>query len=727
MKKKLLLIALLLFILFPFLKPVIGNADGTEKNEDGVIVLQAPKDDIEIYTRYKDNNFQLITKEATSLTGLKAALLNITGSIKELVWSGLMNLGKFNTAMVRYLFGFDLDTAIKEPILNLTANLASGMLSLASSIGIIAVMVIMLIKYIGEQRISQAFKVFGMTMLIFVGLVTLSSSNRNNSLGTTIVNIDNLVESKFVTVNPVFSQDTKDVPTSDDSTNNTLQSAGDMISAKIFRTNVYEPYLTFVYGTSNEETIRQKSVQYKNENYDRIGILLDNDYDSADSEKIFDSVTKYEAEELKNRTISWKNNLSLAMQGLFYLVLNLAQTAIYFILCLLRLILILLRWVLFPLMPILLLFSMFITEINAFKNGARGFITVVGLKGLVAFAMVFVASYMSLGYGMAADIDDPFVKIVTIAIFLVTPVGLYFFRSIIGKLITGQLTMSDVGNVVRNPYRTARKMNKASKEQAKLAKMRRKQIKEEMKRNRKKKNPPRYKLHTPNSSKQPFSDRRNEKKVPNTASPNEEKVPNNVSQNNPDSTNKENIGVLRRYKTEKPEKVPEQKTRTPRLSEIRKERSPERVQKTPNKLNQKFNQAHENSRYQDMAYKRYQPERQRIQKQAQERATQRQQEQARIVATGRSSKRSGQSTQATNGVLQKHAGNTHKRSGQLYHPKQRVEQPRGKMRNSGQTGALPAAKKTRQPNSEIQNKKTGQPRVDTKKIVPQKGVKRRRV
>lgn len=750
MKKKLFLLVACLFFLLPIFTPTASLADETAKTENDIVVLPAPSNDSDLYTRYKDNHFQLITKEAKSLTGIKATLLNISGGVKDFTWAGVMNTGKFNATMVSFLFSYDIDTAIKTPILNMTASLANGMLSIASTFGILAVMFIMIFKFLGEQNIKGAVRTFFMTMAIFAGLVFFSSSNRNNSFASKVVDIDNAVESTFVTVNPVFTESTQNVPTGNEgSPNGQLQDAGTMISAKIFRTNVYEPYLLNVYGTTNEETIRKKTIKYKNTDYERIGILLNNDSDSDTSEDLFDTVTKYESEELKNKTISYKNNWTLAMQNLFYLVLNLLQGLVYFVLCILRLILILLRWLLFPLMPILLVLALFNSSVNAFKNGGKAFVTIIGFKGLVALAMVFMASYMSLGYSMAATVDDPFTKIITIALYLITPLGVYFFRNVIGKLLMGNLSLSDIGNVMRHPYRTAGLMNRASREQAKLAKQRRKEMKKRYKKNNGdgKKDPPKYKLQSPKSAEQKRSDSRNE-------APNQQT---NDSMNQPkldrDGEQKQNVGAVRRYKQEKPVKEPDSKkeAKAPRLSQLRKERSHERQQKEPNRVSKKLSQAHENSRYQDMKAKRDLPERKRVQKQAQERSEQRQQERMRVVSMARAPRREGQSVQAVKGEFQRNAGNMHKQAGQTYQPKQQVTAVRGQWRTANTTKTSGTKQRVGVPTRPVQkgtkpsvsvpvSKESTSPTVEVTKRTPPrktiqkeptrqatKGVKRRRV
>ncbi len=737
-----------------------------KKKEDTNVSINdktPPASDTELYSRYKDNSFQLMTKEATSLTGLKASIQNLSGGLKEFIWSGIVNTGRFNTAMVGMLFSFDLDTKIKQPILNITASMASGMLSIASSIGIIAVTLIMVFKYIAEQKVRSAFFVFLTTIGIFTTLVCFSSSTRNESISSYVVDIDNKVESTFVTVNPTFSEETK-IDTTNKNSEQSLKSASDLIKAKVFRTSIYEPYLIFNYGTSNEKKIREKKVEISGSEYDRIGVLLDNDGDTNNNQEIHEKTVQYESDKLKNKTISYKNNFSLVGQGIFYLVLNIIQMIIYFVLCILRLILVLLRWLLFPLVPVVLLLGMFNTGINVFKNSAKGFITVIGLKALVSFTMMFVAGYMSFGYSMASEINNPYEKIITICIYLITPIGLYFFRSIIGQMLTGTLKASDLNAVVRHPIRTANRMNRASKEQAKLAKERRKDLKEQAKKRKKEEEERKEKdgksgedTKQPKSSESKFSNRRNEDRSSNPKSENAQE------QNEKQPEQPKDIGAMRRtrkekepsikeaQKQEKQEKQEARRQRTEkRFSSLRREMpSKENQEGTTNNiiLGQKFQKAHEESRYQDMKHKREQPERQRIKKHSKQRAERRMQEQQRLTSTGRSPRREGQFTQRPKGEVKQQTINTRPRTGKKFTPRsqqQPIIQPKAKWKKTGSNqGNTPVRKVPNRKNQgqkvpvKSQRQKSQSPKgrqskrtVEMKKtleVKQPKGVRRRRV
>ncbi|OTN83960.1 hypothetical protein A5819_003510 [Enterococcus sp. 7E2_DIV0204] len=741
MKKKFILRSIILALLVFLVFPVYSYADKSsslspkdkieelhdevveEKEASEPIALEIPKNDSELYERYEDSQFQLITKEAKGITGI---FINISGALKEIVFAGIVATGRFNTAMVDFMFSYNLDDSVKKPILDITSGLAGGLLSLAGTLGIASVVLVMALKYIAEQNLKKIAILFFMTISLFVGLLILKDSTKTDSIAETVVNVDNSIETVFITANPTFTQEpTDNVPMPDEGTpTGGLKSASDLISSKVFRTGVYEPYLLFTYGTANEETIRKKTVKYNEKEYDRIGILLDNDFDNENSRKIFEAVTKYESEELKNKTISWKNNMSLFVQGIFYITLNIAQGIVYFLLSMVRLILVLLRWIMFPLTAILLFTAFFNSGVNVYKNVGKGFATVIGLKAIVSFAMVFVASYMSLGYSVSSKADNPFVKIFIILIYLVTPVGLYFFRHLIGKMITGNLSLNDIGSIIRNPYRSARLMNKASREQSKLAKERRKQMKEDRKKkknggdnedddNNEDKNAP----NQPKSSENTRSDKRTDGET-DSDSPELDK----------DGEVRENVQSMRRYRTEKPEKEVTPKSNTPRFSNLRREKANSNTEKNRSKAGEKLNDLHENSRYQDMKEKRDQPERQHVKRQAHQRNAQRQQEQLRVSAVGRSPRRSGQTTSPKQGEFQRNAGNTHKQSNARYEPKkQKTEiQPKAKWRKPSSSHTV--SPKT--PKASVAPKNTTRMQQSRKQTAPtpkRTGVNRRRV
>ena len=62
---------------------------------------------------------------------------------------------------------------------------------------------------------------------------------------------------------------------------------------------MYEPYLLMNYGTSDVNKIRKKTVKYKDKEYDRINLLLDNDMNSEENNKLMEEVVNYESKDLK--------------------------------------------------------------------------------------------------------------------------------------------------------------------------------------------------------------------------------------------------------------------------------------------------------------------------------------------------------------------------------------------------------------------------------------------
>ena len=248
--KKMSRLCLLFFsclLLLSISTPVFASPEG---DRNGVVVQETTTDVDRIYERYKDNSFELMTKEMPkeSLTGFKETLTNATGTMKNMVWGMVKGIGQFNAEMVKFLFTLDVITPIKEPVQQLTASIASNMLSIAGSIGIGFVTLIMGIKFIGEQRFRKAFRVFGMTILIFTGLSVCKDATTSDSLFHQMFEADKQIEAAFVKVNPVLNGES--VPESKDgNVDDRMKSAGELMASRIFYTNVYEPYLLMNYGS----------------------------------------------------------------------------------------------------------------------------------------------------------------------------------------------------------------------------------------------------------------------------------------------------------------------------------------------------------------------------------------------------------------------------------------------------------------------------------------------
>lgn len=459
--------------------PVFASPEG---DRNGVVVQETTTDVDRIYERYKDNSFELMTKEMPkeSLTGFKETLTNATGTMKNMVWGMMKGIGQFNAEMVKFLFTLDVITPIKEPVQQLTASIASNMLSIAGSIGIGFVTLIMGIKFIGEQRFRKAFRVFGMTILIFTGLSVCKDATTSDSLFHQMFEADKQIEAAFVKVNPVLNGESVS-ESKDGNVDDRMKSAGELMASRIFYTNVYEPYLLMNYGSSVPESIRKKSVEYKGESYDRIQILLDNDVNQGKNIELHEEVTKYEAEELNNRTVQYFKNLDNMFYGCFYLIVNLIQTVVYFLFCFIRLIIAVMQVFLLPLLPILLLVGLFMTEMNVFANYFKAFGITIFMKGMMGFACVFFATFLSLGFQLSNKVSNPWQKILTMLVYLFMPFGLYIFRRFLGSLFTGRVSLANALAFATHPFSTEKKLRTAAKEREKENKLRRKTAQEERK------------------------------------------------------------------------------------------------------------------------------------------------------------------------------------------------------------------------------------------------------
>ncbi|MEX1541536.1 hypothetical protein AB3I13_13905, partial [Enterococcus sp. C62] len=446
-----------------------------------------------IYDTYKDNSFELMTKEkeGSFLGKIPAAIANSSGVFKSFVWSGVKMLGSFNASMVEFLFDMDVVSNIRESVQKFTSNIATNMLGIAGTIGISFTAIVMFVKFAGEGQLKKSFFVFLMTILVFTGLVILKDPKANNQLFNLAFSLDSTVETAFLKTTPVLTTEEEEKynqasENEEETADQKLTTAGETIAARVFYSNVYEPYLLLNYGTTDVNAIRKHKVSYNNKDYDRINLLLDNDVDTSNGEKIHEKATDYEADKLKNKHIQYYNNWTNVGYAFFYLVVNLIQTVVYFVLAMFRIVTGVMQVFLIPLFPILLFISLFKTELNAFYNYAKAFGILTALKSMAGFTCILFTSFLSFGFQLSVKEHDPWKKIMIILVYLLAPLGIYFFRTFLGSLFTGRVTARNALAFATNPFSTERRMRRAAKEQQKerreQAKKRRQEEKEKQKR-----------------------------------------------------------------------------------------------------------------------------------------------------------------------------------------------------------------------------------------------------
>lgn len=461
------IILLVFTFMFVITQMTHASVDGNGVNVESII-----SDPGTIYERYKENSFQLMTKpyESDALFGgaIEEMYNNISGTIKNMIWSAVRAVGAFNTTMVKYLFNLDLVSQVKQPFVNLTASIAQSMIGVAGTIGISIVALLMVIKFAVEQRFRSAFILFLMTVFTFTGLAILKDVNSADSVATTILNVDKAIETSFVQVNPAFINGDKVAPSTSQTPEKQMKQAGDLIATQVFYTNVFEPYLLTNYGTSDIKKIRSKSVEYENKRYDRIQILLDNDLTTEDGKKIHEAVTDYEADENKNKAIQYFNSSDNSIFLLFYLVVNLLQTIVYFMLSMFRNAVAFLQILFLPLAPIMLLFGLFIESVNAFKNYTKGSLILMFLKALLSFLAIVFASYLSIGFKIAQGNMDAWQKILTLIVYICLPFVLYAMRHFIFMLLVGELNGRQMVRLMTNPFA----FNRMARQQAKAYRQR---------------------------------------------------------------------------------------------------------------------------------------------------------------------------------------------------------------------------------------------------------------
>lgn len=439
--------------------------DGTEKKKFDVQRKDPTDDTDEIYKRYKNNSFTLMNKEFTGLAKLFSFVQNFSAMWKTIWWGGVVMTGRVNTVVTHQLFSLDIASAIKDPIQQLTLKISTNLTNVATSVGLAAIVLFMLARYVTTQDFKKVFQIFLMTILTFVAFAFFNNPSSNKYFFDSVISIDNYLEESFAGINPQFSPNEKQVAA--DSENK----VADKISAEVFKNNVYLPYLYMQYGTTDMEKIRESKIDYQGEEYDRIGALLDNDSSSEEQLSFTEEVTNYEVDTLGNNNPTFKNSFILAGISTWYIISNVIQLFIFGILGLLRLALQVLLIFLPAMLPVCLATSLILMGHSILPNFLKGLGTVMLLKASLTLVTITFTSYISLGYSTANVLSDPITAIITMIVWILAPFIMYYFRGILGSIFSQNMRMGMImSGGFMNPmkYNRQRKLERANeKEQRK--------------------------------------------------------------------------------------------------------------------------------------------------------------------------------------------------------------------------------------------------------------------
>ncbi|MHC5250360.1 CD3337/EF1877 family mobilome membrane protein [Enterococcus sp. LJL90] len=614
----------------------------------------------EIFDRYATNSFQLLTKEYSSFTGIKAAIVNISGTFKDLMWGLVKFLGLMNVKVAEQLFSMDITSGLKESLSTLSSGLAGTLYNAGTTLGMVAIVVIMVAKFAVEQRFSNVIKTALLGVALVTSLLILSNPTSNRTIMDGLFNISSTVESELIQANPTLNPD--DAANYDGLTTGAekAKKSGEVIAANIFKSSVFDPYLIMNYGTTDVESIRSKTIKIDGESYDRIGVLLDNDSLEDDS-TLYDKVVDYESKELKNTTINYKNNWSNAMFCLFYIVLNLIQLLVFFVLAMIRLVFQFMQLILIPILPVMLFVGLFATGLNVLKNYAKGFGLLTLGQAFTILLSIFFTSFISVGYSIASSQSDPFKKILIIVVYVLMPFFIYKFKGFFLLLFSSNRGMAMM--FLRHPLQGPKKykeyqQNQKAQNQKRKDAARDKYQKDDNNPNKQHK----YKLQGRNPNQTTGNKPDNERR-----SSQSRQDPSGSGETQPD-------GIVRRERKPK-----EEKTRTPRQQLSRRELSPANrngERRQPNAASRRLERLHNQSQQQEkvgtanrknaVLYRKEQARRDQL---SANRGDKRAQQRDRIQRSERRPTRSGQRqriTQTTRGPVQRHSGNTHVRAGQHY-------------------------------------------------------------
>lgn len=356
---------------------------------------------------------------------------------KNFMWEAAKITGQVNAVSIGFLFDFDAMKPIRQPILNITNGLAGSMLGLTTTLGAGIMALIMVVKFVMEQNFKRALLVFGMAVLVTTCFVVMKDSVQSKKVMTLATEVDTAIANKLV----------EKVPIIDGSTSSSAmkgKTGGKTIEAAIFNANVITPYLIANYGTSNLDKINELTITYNGKTYQRAGLLMGNGDSSKVDEDFVSEVAKIEYDTLNNTNVGWKKSIGQALLIVFFLLLNVVQFIIYFLLFLVKNMLGFLLIFLFPLSLFTLFFAMFSSNINPFKNIAKGYLTISLMKAAITFLALFYVSYMMLAYRTSNDYDNVFIKIVVILFYVLLPIGLYFFRKFLFMLLLATFSNKEV-------------------------------------------------------------------------------------------------------------------------------------------------------------------------------------------------------------------------------------------------------------------------------------------
>ncbi|WP_088840968.1 hypothetical protein [Listeria sp. ILCC797] len=418
-------------VFFLILIVVIWLGNSTIVLAEGTLQNPTITDDpVELLQDYGDFSFPLMTKEYESLNKLAEVLANMGVTIKNAVMSVVIAVGKFNANVIGFLFDYDAMKPIRQPILDMTNVMAGSLLGIATTIGATVMGMMMVVKFILEQNIKRALMVFLMAVVVVTAFTAMKSPTTSKQIMNFATNLDTAVASKFTEYTPVIEGDQH----ATDAAGKKV-TPGTRIKANIFKANVIVPYWIANYGSSNADKINEKTISYNNQDYNRIGLLMGNADSSQVDDNFVSDLAKIEYDDLGNKNVGWKKSLSVTNLLLFFLILNLFQMVIFFLLFVVKSMLGFLLTFLFPLSLLILLFSMFSSNMNPIKNIGKGYLTLMLFKGGVSFMVYFYTSYMILAYRTSDSQPNSLLKIAIIMLYMLMPLAVYVWRHFLFSLL----------------------------------------------------------------------------------------------------------------------------------------------------------------------------------------------------------------------------------------------------------------------------------------------------
>lgn len=466
-----------------------------EKAKEEYINQPLPETNEELYKRYKDHSFELMTSEIEgSLTSKIGQQIGV--GLKSIFWGIALFFGRATMTLAEFTYAVDITSSLRDFVKVLTESLAVSMTSVAGSIIAAFAVIVLVYRYAMTGKVWAAVRVFGLAVIIFTCLSALKSYS-SEALDF-IDNTGDTIEYALLKASPTLDAEGKIVvedntaqpaPPTTGKTNEELNAeaseaplkkSATILAANNFKNNLFIPYLEMQYGTANVSKIQEKKLEIDGEEYDRIAGLLDNE----GKQPFLEAATTYELDTLENKTVTPSKAMGVAGNSLLFSIVGFFQVIILFIGVILKNIFAFFCYFILPAFVIVLIISLFKSDGSVLIQYGKSAGTLVFMKAGVFFLLLMYSTIISFGFQSTAG-KSGIGRFFMMLLFIFLPVFFYYFRYFFIAAVKGDLrgAMQEARSVkMRRDIAKSRKLAQADAKERKQQQERDRQKEEAEKR-----------------------------------------------------------------------------------------------------------------------------------------------------------------------------------------------------------------------------------------------------